>query len=142
MLLTFAFSLFGRFSSGVSRCFAFAKFTSVEHARQFMERNYPYITLGDSRVKIDYSRNSEGGFDEGWTCKSVSRRAILEPMCTGCCTHPYPFRSFKVRRSQLQGPHDVLPMQPLRRSVFHPLVRTLNTSPRRCASTKGRLQHQ
>ncbi|GAO52468.1 hypothetical protein SAICODRAFT_171139 [Saitoella complicata NRRL Y-17804] len=54
-----------------SRCFAFAKFVSVEHARQYVEQHYPYMAMGPNqhRVKIAYSRETRGG-EEGWTCKS------------------------------------------------------------------------
>ncbi|RUS13969.1 hypothetical protein BC938DRAFT_477592 [Jimgerdemannia flammicorona] len=58
--------------SGFSRCFAFVKFTSVEHARQFMDKRYPYIMMNDHRVRIDYSHNSGAGDDEAWTCRNCA----------------------------------------------------------------------
>ncbi|BFZ64548.1 hypothetical protein YB2330_005695 [Saitoella coloradoensis] len=54
-----------------SRCFAFAKFVSVEQARQYVEKHYPYMTMGSNqhRIKIAYSRETRGE-EQGWTCKS------------------------------------------------------------------------
>nr|CAG8447875.1 3760_t:CDS:10 [Entrophospora candida] len=55
--------------TGDSRRFAFVKFTSVEHARQFIEANHPFIMMDDIRVRVEYS-NSASAEDEGWTCKN------------------------------------------------------------------------
>lgn len=52
-----------------SRCFAFAKFISVEHARQFIDANYPYVYMGNHRVKISYSKENKWE-DDGWICFS------------------------------------------------------------------------
>jgi RNA recognition motif-containing protein len=54
--------------TGQSKRFGFAKFGSVEHARSFVEPNFPFIQWRDDvtdssgekfRVKIDYSQNLE-----------------------------------------------------------------------------------
>ncbi|CAG8564092.1 8013_t:CDS:2 [Paraglomus brasilianum] len=63
--------------TGLSRRFAFVKFTSVEHARQFIEANQPFITIDNLRVKVEYS-NSSSVEDEGWACKNVS--AVSHPL--------------------------------------------------------------
>ncbi|CAG8605852.1 6040_t:CDS:10 [Funneliformis mosseae] len=55
--------------TGDSRRFAFVKFTSVEHARQFIEANHPFIMMEDIRVRVEYS-NSASAEDEGWACKN------------------------------------------------------------------------
>ncbi|PKK71434.1 hypothetical protein RhiirC2_865607 [Rhizophagus irregularis] len=55
--------------TGDSRRFAFVKFTSVEHARQFVEANHPFIMMEDIRVRVEYS-NSASAEDEGWACKN------------------------------------------------------------------------
>ncbi|CAG8519615.1 5604_t:CDS:2 [Ambispora leptoticha] len=55
--------------TGTSRRYAFVKFTSVEHARQFIEANHPYIIIDKVRVNIAYS-HSASVEDEGWACKS------------------------------------------------------------------------
>ncbi|KTW30316.1 hypothetical protein T552_00789 [Pneumocystis carinii B80] len=52
-----------------SRCFAFAKFISVEHSRRFIEGNYPYIYIGGHRVRISYSKENKWE-EEGWICFS------------------------------------------------------------------------
>ncbi|CAG8547476.1 3499_t:CDS:10 [Ambispora gerdemannii] len=57
--------------TGTSRRYAFVKFTSVEHARQFIEANHPFIIVDKVRVNIAYS-HSASVEDEGWACKSVS----------------------------------------------------------------------
>ncbi|CAJ0844450.1 9280_t:CDS:2 [Entrophospora sp. SA101] len=49
--------------TGDSRRFAFVKFTSVEHARQFIEANHPFIMMDDIRVRVEYS-NSASAEDE------------------------------------------------------------------------------
>ncbi|OZJ05586.1 hypothetical protein BZG36_01723 [Bifiguratus adelaidae] len=59
-------------STGQSRGFAFVKFTSVEHARQFIEPNYPIITMKSLRIKIDYSRHEY--YDDS------ARQAVLPPI--------------------------------------------------------------
>ncbi|KXS18654.1 hypothetical protein M427DRAFT_196737 [Gonapodya prolifera JEL478] len=44
--------------TGESKGFAFAKFFSIEHARQFVDTYYPFIQVAGARVRVDYSRNS------------------------------------------------------------------------------------
>ncbi|KAG9290100.1 hypothetical protein G9A89_010406 [Geosiphon pyriformis] len=44
--------------TGASRRYAFVKFTSVEHARQFIEANHPYIMVDKVRVNIAYSHSA------------------------------------------------------------------------------------
>ncbi|KAG5438924.1 hypothetical protein PCANB_002254 [Pneumocystis canis] len=51
-----------------SRCFAFAKFISVEHARQFIDAHFPYLYMGNNRVRISYSKENRGE-DDGWICR-------------------------------------------------------------------------
>ncbi|KAJ3334199.1 hypothetical protein HDU76_006571 [Blyttiomyces sp. JEL0837] len=55
--------------TGMSRGFAFVKFISIEHARWFMEANYPQIMVSGTRVRIDYSRNSSQDDNDDWMCK-------------------------------------------------------------------------
>lgn len=57
-------------SIGESRCFAFAKFISLEHSKQFIENNYPFLYIGNHRVRISYSKENKWD-DDGWICYSV-----------------------------------------------------------------------
>ncbi|QSL64605.1 hypothetical protein MERGE_001906 [Pneumocystis wakefieldiae] len=52
-----------------SRCFAFAKFISLEHSKQFIENNYPFLYIGNHRVRISYSKENKWD-DDGWICYS------------------------------------------------------------------------
>ncbi|KAJ3400180.1 RNA-binding protein 5, partial [Chytridiales sp. JEL 0842] len=53
--------------TGASRGFAFAKFISIEHARLFMDANYPLIDVGTMKARIDYSHTAP--FEDGdWKC--------------------------------------------------------------------------
>ncbi|KAG5513983.1 hypothetical protein PMAC_000605 [Pneumocystis sp. 'macacae'] len=58
-----------RIGTDESRCFAFAKFISVEHARQFIDAHFPYLYMGNNRVRISYSKENRGD-DDGWICRS------------------------------------------------------------------------
>lgn len=66
-------------STGLSKCYGFAKFSSVEHARAFVEPNFPSIPWKERggpgvhdglRIKINYSQKS-GGWreDQGATAR-------------------------------------------------------------------------
>ncbi|GAA5913667.1 uncharacterized protein JCM6883_004044 [Sporobolomyces salmoneus] len=66
-------------TTGLSKCYGFAKFSSVEHARAFVEPNFPSIPWKErgvpgehdgSRIKINYSQKS-GGWreDQGATAR-------------------------------------------------------------------------
>ncbi|GAA6023535.1 hypothetical protein JCM8202_002669 [Rhodotorula sphaerocarpa] len=55
--------------TGLSKCFGFAKFSSVEHARSFVEPNFPSIpwrersgagSADGTRIKINYSQKTGG----------------------------------------------------------------------------------
>ncbi|KAJ3193678.1 hypothetical protein HK101_004382 [Irineochytrium annulatum] len=54
--------------TGGSRGFAFVRFMSMEHARIWLEANYPHVMIDGARVKIDYSNNSPHE-DDDWVCK-------------------------------------------------------------------------
>ncbi|KAI9029355.1 hypothetical protein DFJ74DRAFT_754825 [Hyaloraphidium curvatum] len=41
--------------TGESRGFAFAKFTTLEGAQQFIDQNYPFVWIGQLRIRVDYS---------------------------------------------------------------------------------------
>lgn len=58
--------------TGGSRGFGFAEFTSVEHARRFVDRHFPYLNIRGRTVRINYSKE-----EEEWTCPAVSFRAFL-----------------------------------------------------------------
>ncbi|KAJ3271739.1 hypothetical protein HK104_004633, partial [Borealophlyctis nickersoniae] len=54
--------------TGRPRGFAFVRFISIEHARVWTESHFPFITIDDARVRVDYS--NAGPQDEGeWMCK-------------------------------------------------------------------------
>lgn len=66
-------------ATGLSKCYGFAKFSSVEHARAFVEPNFPSIPWKERgvpgphdgmRIKINYSQKS-GGWreDQGATAR-------------------------------------------------------------------------
>ncbi|KAI9323995.1 hypothetical protein BDR26DRAFT_828922, partial [Obelidium mucronatum] len=55
--------------SGLAKGFAFIKFISTEHARQFMDKHFPHVSLGGSRVRLEYSKASPLGEDD-WICTS------------------------------------------------------------------------
>lgn len=55
---------------GLARGFAFVKFISIEHARQFIDTYFPYIDVEGTKVKIDYS-TSTSHEDEDWNCSQV-----------------------------------------------------------------------
>ncbi|KAK9763272.1 hypothetical protein K7432_010208 [Basidiobolus ranarum] len=57
--------------TGLPRGFAFVKFTSVEHARLFLERYYPSFQMDGRRIRLDYS-NSPSIADDGWKCARCS----------------------------------------------------------------------
>ncbi len=54
----------------MARGFAFVKFISIEHARQFIDTYFPYIDIEGTKVKIDYS-TSTSHEDEDWICPQV-----------------------------------------------------------------------
>jgi hypothetical protein len=54
---------------GASRCFAFIQFTSVEHARQFVDAHYPNFPLGEASVRLEYSKSALDADD--WPCGTV-----------------------------------------------------------------------
>jgi len=58
---------------GESRGIAFIKFISLEAAMDYMERYYPSIQIGDTKVKIAYSLG-RGEEDNGWTCDKVGNK--------------------------------------------------------------------
>ncbi|OUM59801.1 hypothetical protein PIROE2DRAFT_14567 [Piromyces sp. E2] len=53
--------------TGLARGFAFVKFISIEHARQFIDTYFPFIDIEGTKVKIDYS-TSTSHEDEDWNC--------------------------------------------------------------------------
>jgi len=66
-------------ATGLSKCYGFAKFSSVEHARAFVDPNFPSIPWKERgvpgahdglRIKINYSQKS-GGWreDQGATSR-------------------------------------------------------------------------
>ena len=55
---------------GESRGFAFVKFFAVEAAQEYMEKYFPVIQIGESKVKIAYSLG-RGEEDNGWNCDKV-----------------------------------------------------------------------
>ena len=57
-------------SKGESRGFAFVKFYAVEAAQEYMEKHFPVVQMGESKVKIAYSLG-RGEEDNGWTCDKV-----------------------------------------------------------------------
>jgi RNA-binding protein 5/10 len=76
--------------TGLSRQFAFAQFTTVESAGQFLERHYPIIQLfgpydpaqannaEGSKVRIAFSREKEdrdraGKNEDDWKCDVVCK---------------------------------------------------------------------
>ncbi|CAI2170167.1 18789_t:CDS:10 [Funneliformis geosporum] len=57
--------------TGDSRRFAFVKFTSVEHARQFIEANHPFIMMEDIRVRVEYSNSASAEDEESMVSGSL-----------------------------------------------------------------------
>jgi RNA-binding protein 5/10 len=81
-------SLIQSFPTGQSRGFAFAQFADIAHARRFLDRYYPSITLHGTydptnaapaeptKVRIAYSRERDdkekiGKSDDDWKCDVV-----------------------------------------------------------------------
>ena len=55
---------------GEVKGFAFAKFISIEHAKQFFDKHAPCVWLDDVEVKIDYAIASNA--EDIWYCHEVS----------------------------------------------------------------------
>jgi hypothetical protein len=58
---------------GVIRGFAFIKFISTEHAKQFFERNGNAVYFGENKSRLDFTFNDDGE----WIC-SVVRIIIID----------------------------------------------------------------
>jgi len=64
-----------RDKSGQSRRFAFVKFTSVEHAREFIDRHFPLCEIDGQKVRVDFSVTSLSE-DDDWHCAHVHSRNL------------------------------------------------------------------
>jgi hypothetical protein len=104
--------------TGVSKRFAFARFVSVEHARSFVEPNFPSVVWHDRtgrgdpadnglRVKIDYSQtdrppNRPGGPPRASLAARQRTQAVQQK---SCYTHPH--RTASPPKAPLEPPRPV-----------------------------------